>query len=102
METWEQQVTKWEQDHAEDCPYDLPDQSQCYRALLHVAVYVDQLEITFADVKRQLSQEEHDTIVRGDILDDFDGLSPSEFIIAALDIESSQCVLHYLFFVGTD
>lgn len=51
-----------------------------------------QSEITFADVKRQLSQEEHEKIVKGDSIINFEGLSPAEFIVAALNLENLQYV----------
>ena len=47
-------------------------------------------EITFAEVKRQLAQEEHEKVAKGDTLVDFEGLSPGEFIVAGLDLEHTQ------------
>ena len=42
------------------------------------------------EVKRQLAQEEHEKVAKGDTLVDFEGLSPGDFIVAALDLEHAQ------------
>jgi hypothetical protein len=47
-------------------------------------------EITFAEVKRQLSQEEHEKVARGDLAISLEGLSPGDFVVAALDLENIQ------------
>ena len=44
----------------------------------------------FAQVKHQLSTEDHDKVTKGDVSMKFEGLSASEFIIAALDLERAQ------------
>ena len=49
-------------------------------------------EISFADVKRQLSVEEHEKIAKGNPIMNFKGLSPAEFIVAALNLENIQYV----------
>jgi hypothetical protein len=49
--------------------------------------------VTFAEVKRQLSEEEHNKVAKGDALNEFEGLSPSEFIVAALALEDSSLQL---------
>ena len=41
-------------------------------------------------MKRQLAQEEHEKVAKGDTLVDFEGLSPGNFIVAALDLEHAQ------------
>ena len=46
--------------------------------------------MTFAEVKRQLTVEEHDKSVQGEVVISFEGLSPAEFIATALDLERAQ------------
>jgi hypothetical protein len=43
-------------------------------------------------VRHQLSQEEHDNVVRGDTLVNFEGLSPADFIVVGLELEGIQYV----------
>ena len=47
-------------------------------------------ETTFAEVKRQLTVEEHDKSVQGEVVVSFEGLSPADFIATALDLEYAQ------------
>jgi hypothetical protein len=52
------------------------------------------LEVTFAEVKRQLSQEEHERVEKGGgILGVDDDAGPSAFIIEGLELEETQCVI---------
>jgi len=46
--------------------------------------------MTFAEVKRQLSIEEHDRVVNSGLLLDTDGLGPSDFVLLGLDLERTQ------------
>lgn len=48
------------------------------------------LATTFAEVKRQLTVEEHDKIANGGVVMNFDGLTPGEFIVAGLELERAQ------------
>ncbi|KIL56756.1 hypothetical protein M378DRAFT_57844, partial [Amanita muscaria Koide BX008] len=73
MNKWDDQVKKWERNRNEYCPYNLPDQ-----------------KITLAEVKRQLSQEEHEKVAKGDLMINSEGLSPGDFVVAALDLETIQ------------
>jgi hypothetical protein len=86
---WGNQVWKWESDRSLPCPYDLPDQSTSiiyggYNVLNSI------IEVTFAQVKHQLSQEEHEKVVKGKECTDLDDITPSAFIIAALELEETQ------------
>ena len=56
---------------------------------LHIIIWLFP-EITFAEVKRQLAQEEHEKVAKGDTVVDFEGLSLGEFIVAGLDLEHIQ------------
>ena len=91
VDKWEAQVIKWEDDHNEYCPYDLPDISKW------LLTYVSQnliilclLETTFVEVKRQLTVEEHNKIANGEVVMNFEGLSPGDFIVAGLELEQAQ------------
>ena len=44
----------------------------------------------FAEVKCQLSQEEHECIEKEGTMQDLDDACPSTFIIAALELEEAQ------------
>jgi hypothetical protein len=50
------------------------------------------IEITFAEVKRQLSQEEHERVEKEGtaVTVDLDDASPSTFIVATLELEEAQ------------
>jgi hypothetical protein len=54
------------------------------------------LAITFADVKRQLSQQEYDKAMRGETPADYEYLSPGDFIIIGLELEGIQYIFHML------
>ena len=47
-------------------------------------------ETSFAEVKHQLTIEEHDKTVKGKIVISFEGLSLADFIIVGLDLEHAQ------------
>ena len=47
-------------------------------------------ETTFAEVKHQLTVEEHNKTAKGEVVMSFEGLSPMDFIVAGLDIEHAQ------------
>jgi hypothetical protein len=48
------------------------------------------LEITFAEVKHQLSQEEHERVEKEGATVDLDDASPSTFVVVALELEEAQ------------
>jgi hypothetical protein len=48
------------------------------------------LEITFAEVKHQLSQEEHECVEKEGTTVDLDDVSPSTFVVVALELEEAQ------------
>jgi hypothetical protein len=50
-------------------------------------------EVTFAEVKRQLSQEEHERVEKGETNMNIDDGSPSAFVVDGLDLEETQCVV---------
>lgn len=52
--------------------------------------------MTFAEIKRQLSVEEHEKATTGDPLLNLDDTTPSTFMSIALDIEEAQCVRIYI------
>jgi len=91
VDKWEAQVIKWEDNYKEYCPYDLPDISKS--PLTHVRqnlTIICLLETTFAEVKHQLTVEEHDKIANGEVVMNFEGLSPGDFIVAGLELEQAQ------------
>jgi hypothetical protein len=51
------------------------------------------VEITFPEVMRQLAQEEHERVARGEGPPCVDGFSPSAFVAEALELEELQYVL---------
>ncbi|KAF8885818.1 hypothetical protein BD779DRAFT_1673532 [Infundibulicybe gibba] len=71
LREWEQQVQAWEVDPSKPCPYDLPRE-----------------DITMADIKQQLAEEEHQRVESGE--KSTIELSPSQFIIEGLQIEEVQ------------
>ncbi|KAF8869040.1 hypothetical protein BD779DRAFT_1458501 [Infundibulicybe gibba] len=70
---WEDQIQAWELDKSKPCPYELP-----------------QNEVTLADVKQQLAEEEHQKVENGE--GSTAELSPSGFVILGLEIEEYQYV----------
>ena len=50
------------------------------------------VEITFPEVMRQLAQEEHERVAKGEAPPCVDGFSPSAFIAEALELEELQYV----------
>jgi hypothetical protein len=48
------------------------------------------VEITFAEVRRQLSQEEHERVEKEGTTVDLEDASPSTFVVAALELEEVQ------------
>jgi hypothetical protein len=91
---WEEQVRSWEADHTLPCPYEIPEESKsttlAWYVLRLIANSLINIEITFAEVKRQLSQEEHERVVREGTTVDLDDASISTFIVAALELEEAQ------------
>ena len=47
------------------------------------------LDVTFAEVKHRLSQEEHEQVQSGETLH-ADDVGPSQFVIMALELEETQ------------
>jgi hypothetical protein len=86
---WEAQVKLWENDHKENAPttFQSSVRNQNLRKSSNAMVLS---ETTFAEVKHQLTVEEHDKSVQGKIVVSFEGLSPAEFIATALDLEHAQ------------
>jgi hypothetical protein len=68
--------------------------SLCYiDTLRHIPLL---LAITFAEVKRQLSQQEYDKAVMGETPANYGDLSPGDFIIIGLELEGIQYVFPML------
>jgi len=44
-------------------------------------------------VKRQLSQEEHEQVEKGETIMNTDDGSPSAFVVEGLELEETQCVV---------
>ena len=51
------------------------------------------IEVTFAEVKRQLSQEEHEQVENGGAIMNIDDGSPSTFVVEGLELEEIQYVV---------
>ena len=47
-------------------------------------------ETSFAEVKHQLTIEEHNKTVKDEMVMSFEGLSPVDFIVVGLDLEHAQ------------
>lgn len=55
--------------------------------------HVSKIEVTFAEVKRQLSREEHEQVEKGEMMASLDDGSPSSFVVEGLELEETQCVV---------
>jgi len=62
-------------------------------ALLYTKNHILKIEVTFAEVKRQLLQEEHEQVEKGQTVMNLDDGSPSAFIIEGLELEETQYVI---------
>lgn len=51
------------------------------------------IEVTFAEVKRQLSQEEHEQVERSGTAMNTEDASPSTFVVEGLELEEIQYVI---------
>lgn len=87
---WSDMVTKWELDNRAECPFDLPEEGcpfLCRRAS-NLTVFVP--DLTFSKVKHRLAQSDHDRVVSGLDLSNTEQLTPSAFLVSALEIEDCQ------------
>jgi hypothetical protein len=57
-------------------------------------MYPNNLEVMFAEVKHQFSQEEHEQVEKDETFY-VDDVSPSEFVIMALELEETQQVTQF-------
>ena len=48
------------------------------------------IEVSFAEVKRQLTQQEHERVKKEGTMTDLNGPSPGTFVIAALELQEAQ------------
>lgn len=89
---WEAQVQSWEADRTLPCPYEIPEESMFATPSCHTLRLIANLiiEITFAEVKRQLSQQEHERVEKEGTMAELDDASPGTFIVAALELEEAQ------------
>jgi hypothetical protein len=89
---WEAQVQGWEADHSLPCPYEIPEESMLTTSARHTPRYLTSLniEVTFAEVKRQLSQQEHERVEKEGAMSDLDEASPGTFVVAALELQEAQ------------
>ena len=55
--------------------------------------HILKIEVTFAEVKHQLLQEEHEQVENGQTVMNLDDGSPSAFIVEGLELEETQCVV---------
>ena len=63
------------------------------RCMIYAENLILKTEVTFAEVKRQLSQEEHERVKKGEVIMNIDDGSPSAFIVDGLELEDTQCVV---------
>ena len=90
LKEWEEQVRKWESDKVLPSPYDLPEQSTSSHKQSSFRRSYRETEVTFAQVKYQLSREEHEQVEKGEIYLNIGDMSPSAFVVAALELEENQ------------
>ena len=60
--------------------------------LLYTEDHILKIEVTLAEVKHQLSQEEHEQVEKGEAIMNIDDGSPSAFVVEGLELEETQCV----------
>ena len=60
---------------------------------LYTDYYLPKIEVTIAEVKLQLSQEEHEQVQKGGTIMNIDDGSPSAFVVEGLELEETQYVV---------
>ena len=60
--------------------------------MLYTEHRVPKIEVTFAEVKCQLSQEEYEQVEKGEAIMNIDDRSPNTYVVEGLELEEMQCV----------
>ncbi|THU88535.1 hypothetical protein K435DRAFT_679607, partial [Dendrothele bispora CBS 962.96] len=74
LEEWKEMVETWENDHSEDCPYE---------------VQVEEKQ-SFRQAQLDLAKEEHEKIMRGEVIH---SSSLCVFLVNGIELQESQCSL---------
>ena len=64
----------------------------CLHIVKEVFLLMKHIEVTFSEVMRWLSQEEHEWVAKGEALPSVDAVSPSAFVAEVLEPEEPQYV----------
>lgn len=89
VEEWDKQVCDWEKDQTKPCPYDLPTEGE-YSINKTTLRKLMSLDLRLADIKKQLTEEEHKRVEAGAIPPI--AISPGTFVIEGLAIKEAQYV----------
>ena len=60
--------------------------------MLYTEHRILKIEVTFAEVKCQLLQEEYEQVEKGEAIMNIDDGSPSTYVVKGLELEEMQCV----------
>lgn len=91
VDEWQVQIEAWEQTHDGKCPYDLPD--DCKNIQLSVQQgYSWRVVVNFAEVKKQLSKEDHEQLEKEGTESTLhlNDMTLSVFLITGLEIQEQQ------------
>lgn len=89
LSDWEKLVEEWEKDKTKPCPYNVPRKGD-FRSHPACVILTQSPEISFAEVRKELSVSDHANLEKGDFTLSLNEVTPSGFVVAGLGLEERQ------------